>query len=139
MWRGEGRRRRPFPGSRVRVGVRGLALRGDLQPRADSCGRGAAAGVGWLRFSGRENCVVRWLQDGGPLAAGAWIHARGRRRRFRAESAFFPAADRGTGFSALAPGMRVGTGGKSASVHWLCVARRHPLLGKAECWCPMGT
>ena len=38
-------------------------------------GSTAAAGGGWLRVSGRENCVVRWpLQDGGPImAAGARI------------------------------------------------------------------
>ena len=64
-------------GSPVRLGVRGLALRGDLEPRAGSSrwSRGAAAGGGWLRVSGRENCVVRWpLQDGGRImAAGARI------------------------------------------------------------------
>ena len=91
---GEGRRRRrPFqapcgasPSAWESEGWHSVTT---IEPRAISLpwSRRAAAGGGWLRFSGRENCVVRWpLQDGGPImAAGAWVPGSRPKRRFRAE------------------------------------------------------
>lgn len=122
MWRGGGQAAAAVSGSRPRgrprVGAprRPPAASGQLAVEPRSRGwRGLASRLG----AGELRCK---------MAAARWRAHHGRRRldpRLAAADAalgqrsapFFPRRRSGTGFSALAPGRWVGTGGKSASVH----------------------